>query len=124
MERASGVSQRLGAMTSRCQRYAFKACRALRSYLQIRPKVDEAAVFITKFGSPVDMGSIQNVVRKYLQAAGIQDVSMHALRHIFAAKHVRKGTSLLTAQGALGHESLATTSLYVGLVREQMDKEL
>jgi site-specific recombinase XerD len=102
----------------------FKAARALRNYLAIRPKVDETAVFITKFGYPMGMRSIQNVVAKHLHAAGIQDASVHALRHTFATQHVRKGTSLRTVQGALGHESLATTSLYVGLARAQMDKEL
>ena len=38
--------------------------------------------------------------------------------------HVKKGTSLASVRTALGHEILATTSLCVGLAREQMDKEL
>jgi site-specific recombinase XerD len=60
-------------------------------------------------------------VTKYLQLAGIHDASVHALRHNFAAHHVKKGTSLASMRAAPGHESLATTSLYVGLAREQMD---
>jgi site-specific recombinase XerD len=101
-----------------------KACRALRNYLQIRPKVEAPELFITKFGKPIGPRSIENVVTKYLQQAGILDASVHALRHTFATHHVKKGTSLASVRAALGHESLATTSLYVGLAREQMDQEL
>ena len=102
----------------------YKACRALRNYLQVRPKIDEGALFLTKFGLPIGPRSIENVVAKYAAAAGITDASPHALRHTFATQHVKKGTSLASVRAALGHENLATTSLYVGLAREQMDKEL
>jgi site-specific recombinase XerD len=102
----------------------FKACRALRNYLQVRPEVAESELFITKFGKPIGPRSIENVVTKHLTAAGIHDASVHALRHTFATHHVKKGTSLASVRAALGHESLATTSLYVGLAREQMDQEL
>jgi site-specific recombinase XerD len=37
---------------------------------------------------------------------------------------VRRKTELRVVQEAMGHESLATTSRYVGLVREQMDQRL
>jgi site-specific recombinase XerD len=102
----------------------FKACRALRNYLQVRPRAEESELFITKFGKPIGPRSIENVVTKYLAVAGIQGASVHALRHTFATHHVKKGTSLASVRAALGHESLATTSLYVGLAREQMDQEL
>jgi site-specific recombinase XerD len=102
----------------------YKACRALRNYLAVRPKLDEEALFLTKFGLPIGPRSIENVVAKYAALAGIADASPHALRHTFATQHVRKGTSLASVRAALGHENLATTSLYVGLAREQMDKEL
>jgi site-specific recombinase XerD len=102
----------------------FKACRALRNYLQVGPRAEESELFITKFGKPIGPRSIENVVTKYLAVAGIQGASVHALRHTFATHHVKKGTSLASVRAALGHESLATTSLYVGLAREQMDQEL
>jgi site-specific recombinase XerD len=56
--------------------------------------------------------------------AGIEDASAHSLRHTFATQHVKRGTELPVVQAALGHENLATTSRYVGLVREQMDQRL
>ena len=72
------------------------------------------------------MGSwgVEDVVKKHLAAAGIDDASAHALRHTFGTQHVLKGTNLRVIQEALGHNDLRTTSRYVGLVREQMDKQL
>ena len=61
---------------------------------------------------------------KYLTEAAIPGASTHALRHTFTTHHVRKGTKLDIVRQALGHESLATTSVYVGLAREVMDQEL
>lgn len=103
----------------------YKACRALTAYLAVRPKIDdEDALFLTKFEKPLGTRSIRNIVAKYLAEAGIPGASTHALRHTFATHHVRKGTKLDVVRQALGHESLATTSVYVGLAREVMDQEL
>jgi site-specific recombinase XerD len=102
----------------------YKACRAIKAYLAVRPKVDEEHLFLTKFERPLGTRSIRNVVAKYVKEAGIPAASAHALRHTFATHHVRKGTKLDVVRQALGHESLATTSVYVGLAREVMDKEL
>ncbi len=90
----------------------------------MRPKVDEDALFLTKFEKPLGTRSIRNIVAKYLGEAGIPGASAHALRHTFATHHVLKGTKLDVVRQALGHESLATTSVYVGLAREVMDQEL
>ena len=49
---------------------------------------------------------------------------MHTLRHTFATQHVKQGTRLDVVRLALGHESLATISLYVELARDVMDREL
>jgi site-specific recombinase XerD len=103
----------------------YKVCRALKAYLAVRPTIDdEDALFLTKFEQPLGTRSIRNIVAKYLAEAGIAGASTHALRHTFATHHVRKGTNLDVVRQALGHESLATTSVYVGLAREVMDQEL
>jgi site-specific recombinase XerD len=102
----------------------YKACRALKAYLAVRPKIDEEHLFLTKFEKPLGTRSIRNLVAKYLAEAGIAGASTHALRHTFATHHVKKGTKLDVVRQALGHESLATTSVYVGLAREVMDQEL
>lgn len=102
----------------------YKACKALKAWLKIRPNIDSAALFVTKFREPMGPRAFQRVVKKYLRDAGIKGASCHTLRHTMATHHVAKGTSLRTVQEALGHTDLKTTSIYVQLAREVMNKEL
>jgi site-specific recombinase XerD len=101
----------------------YKACRAMKSWLDVRPE-GTSALFITKFGQPIGPRAIQHVVHKYLAEAGVSGASVHTLRHTFATQHVAKGTSLRTVQEGLGHASLKTTSIYVQLAQEAVKREL
>ena len=102
----------------------FKACRALKTWLQARSDFDIDALFVTKFGTAMQPRAIQHAVKKYLKEAGIRGASVHTLRHTFATHHVAQGTSLRTVQEVLGHASLKTTSIYVQLAQEAVRKEL
>jgi site-specific recombinase XerD len=102
----------------------YKACKALKAWLKIRPNVDSSSLFVSKFLEPMSPRAYEYVVKKYLKEAGIKRASVHTLRHTFATHHVAKGTSLRTVQEALGHADLKTTSIYVQLAREAMNKEL
>jgi integrase len=78
--------------------------------------------------------SIEFLVAKYLAAAGIHGASVHTLRHPFgtpsAPTRSSRCTKLRVAREVLGHSSLETTSIYVGLAgktwtgREDMDRQL
>ncbi|MGB3346892.1 MAG: tyrosine-type recombinase/integrase [Candidatus Humimicrobiia bacterium] len=102
----------------------WKACKAIKTYLKVRPKTDNKGLFITKFGKPVGPRGFQNVIKKYLEEANIKNASVHTLRHTFATHQIKKGTNIRVVQEALGHESLQTTSVYISLARKLMDKEL
>lgn len=103
----------------------WKACKALKAYLSVRPgDTDDQHLFLTKFKCGIGPRSIENVVAKYLEEAGIRDASVHSLRHTFGTHTVKRGTQLRVVQEALGHASLKTTSLYVQLAREDMDRQL
>ncbi len=54
----------------------------------------------------------------------IPRATVHTLQHTFATHSVKKGTKLDVIRKALGHSSLATTSIYVDLAREVMDEEM
>ncbi len=54
----------------------------------------------------------------------IKGASVHTLRHTFATHSAIKGTSLRIIQETLGHADLKTTSIYVGLARAEMDRQL
>ncbi len=102
----------------------WKACRAIRSYLAIRPKTDSPSLFITKFREGIGPRSIENVIAKYLAEAGISGASVHTLRHTMATHMVKGGIKLDIVRQALGHTSLKTTGLYVELARDVMDEEM
>lgn len=76
----------------------WKACKALKAYLKIRPKIDESGLFITKFGKHMGPRGLQNIVKKYLYEANIKNASVHTLRHTFATHQVKKGTNLRVIQ--------------------------
>ncbi len=102
----------------------YKACKAIRAYLRMRPKVEEKEIFINKFGYPLGPRGVQILVRKYMNEAEIKGATVHSLRHTFGTHHRTRGTSLRTVQEVLGYKDLKTTSLYVSLAREVMNKEL
>src|SRR5512144_115907 len=103
----------------------WKVCKALKAYLAVRPPdAADDAVFQTKFKRGIGPRSIELLVTKHLSEAGIKDASVHSLRHTFATHSAIKGTSLRVIQETLGHADLKTTTIYVGLAREEMDRQL
>jgi site-specific recombinase XerD len=75
--------------------------------------------FPARGGRPghINWRSVSDLMTKAKHRAGIADprLSGHSLRHSFGTLMVRGGTDLRTAQIMLGHASLATTELYVGV---------
>jgi len=102
----------------------YKACRSIKNYLAIRPETEDTHLFISKFKVGLGARGIEHMMTKHLKEAGIPNANVHTLRHTFATHNVRRGTKLEVIRQALGHESLETTSIYVHLAREMMDKEL
>lgn len=103
----------------------YKACKALKSWLRVRPKIDTTnALFTSKFRRPITQGGYQWLVKKYLKEADIKDAHVHTLRHTFGTHMVKNGANLRTVQEMLGHNDLKTTSIYVSLAREQMNKDV
>jgi len=58
---------------------------------------------------------VYNVVKKYGKLAGVPDLRPHDLRHSFAERLIEAGASIRTVQELLGHESLDTTQVYIGV---------
>jgi site-specific recombinase XerD len=102
----------------------YKACQALATYLKVRPKVDHAGLFVTKFKTRMTARAIEYMVSKYLVECEIHHASVHTLRHTMATHHVARGTDIKTVQVTLGHASLATTIIYVSLSKHGQKKAL
>lgn len=96
------------------------ARRALKRYVaEGRPSYVKlgrsapAALFLSRLGSRLSDRSIQMMLKKYSQQAGIEtDVTPHVLRHTFATHMLNGGADLRVVQELLGHSLLSTTQVY------------
>lgn len=85
----------------------------------------EDIVFLSRQGRAMSRVMIFYMVRDLAAAAGItKTVSPHTLRHSFATHLLEGGASLRVIQEMLGHESIATTEIYVHLDNRRLRNEL
>jgi site-specific recombinase XerD len=66
-------------------------------------------------GDKLTYRQVEHAVYKSAEYAGIEGMHPHALRHHYATRLIRAGVSELHVQKLLGHASVATTQMYVGL---------
>lgn len=92
------------------------ARQALQSYLAtLPPWTDQTVVFRSKRGTPLAVRSVQAVITRLADQAGIDRiaVSAHTLRHTFAVAYLQQHPGKLRQLAyLLGHESLDTTAIY------------
>ncbi|KAG8173624.1 hypothetical protein JTE90_020978 [Oedothorax gibbosus] len=92
-----------------------------------RREEDPQAVFLNKWGKRLSSRSIDRHFTQYLKASGLAaTITPHTIRHTIATHWLEKGMDLKTIQMLLGHNSLATTTIYTQvssrLKREVYDK--
>jgi len=109
--------------------YLNKACmNAIKDYLSIRPhdrvKNDSRdALFLSERKERISNRSVQDIVKKELQKAGldITKYSVHKLRHTAATLMYQYGNVDIRAlQELLGHESISTTEIYTHVHDERV----
>ena len=101
------------------------AKKAIFRWLQVRQAANPNtnALFISRSHTRLSMHSIQNVVKKYVQAVGLDgfSISAHTLRHTAATLMYKYGkVDVRALQQILGHESIATTQIYTHIDEQQM----
>lgn len=96
-----------------------RAKEALDRYLELRPKVTDEHVFVTKSGKPFLIRNIRTAVERYFRLAEIKNAKVNDLRHTFVAHHLKHGVSLLVLSKVLGHKRLSTTERYLQYVPER-----
>lgn len=106
------------------------AADAIRQYLAergsgcVKPQ-DADILFLNRRGARLTRVMVFYIVRDLAAAAGIsRKVSPHTLRHSFATHLLEGGANLRVIQEMLGHESVATTEIYVHLDRSRLRSEL
>ncbi|MFC1714460.1 tyrosine-type recombinase/integrase [Candidatus Poribacteria bacterium] len=97
------------------------ARHALKVYLKARPNLpDTKKLFISQLRRPLSRRSIYHLTKKYLEAAGMPDLSCHDLRHLFATNLYNRHKDILLVKEALGHKTLESTLRYSHKTEEEI----
>ncbi|WP_462345782.1 site-specific tyrosine recombinase XerD [Coprobacter fastidiosus] len=95
-----------------------------RELLNVK-KGDEDILFLNRRGGRLSRVMIFYVIRNQCEICGIhKKISPHTLRHSFATHLLEGGANLRAIQQMLGHESIATTEIYVHLDKEFIKSEI
>lgn len=106
------------------------ALREIRAYLvdraalRIKPGEDHI-LFLNRRGHRLTRTMIFYIIKNLAALAGIRKpISPHTLRHSFATHLLEGGANLRAIQQMLGHESIATTEIYIHIDRSRLREEI
>ena len=106
------------------------AAAEIRRWLVERADIDvkpgeENMLFISRRGRRLTRVMIFYIVKRLADLAGIKrEVSPHTLRHSFATHLLEGGANLRAIQQMLGHESIATTEIYIHIDSSRLRSEI
>jgi len=92
-----------------------QARKAMQAWLAVRPG-NGSHVWVQVEGEPSDglsNRSVQRVLVRIGQDAGLEHLTPHILRHTFAKNLVDRGVGLEKVAALLGHSNLNTTRIYI-----------
>ena len=113
--------------------YLNEACReALRDYFEERlsekfAKCNTPALFLSQRNQRISVKTVQWVVYKYLDLAGLESkhYSVHKLRHTAATLMYQTGqVDVRVLKDILGHEQLNTTQIYTHVSNRSMEEAM
>jgi integrase/recombinase XerD len=102
------------------QKFVLLTGRSFNSHLDARKPL-----FLSRVGKdkPLTTRSVQNIVKKYVRAAGItKAISPHSIRHTVGTNMAVNEAPLLVIQQFLGHSDPKTTMRYIRRAEELASK--
>lgn len=99
------------------------AVEAVQKYLEVRPKTQNKALFVTKTGRPLLIRNIRTAIDRYFKIAGIKDAKVNDLRHTWIAHHLSTGTSLTLISKLAGHKRVSTTERYLQFIQGKSSED-
>lgn len=106
------------------------ALREISAWMDDRADIDikpgeEQMLFVSRRGKRLTRVMIFYIIKRLAELADIRkEISPHTLRHSFATHLLEGGANLRAIQQMLGHESIATTELYLHLDRSHLREEI
>lgn len=95
------------------------AAAAIERYLTVRPRSSDNALFLGRGGKRLTPKHVWRIFREIYGLSKIdQHATPHTMRHSFATHLIENGVDLETVRELLGHESLATTGMYLSVAME------
>lgn len=95
-----------------------------RACMDIKPG-EEGILFLNRRGHRLSRVMVFYIIKRQCELAGIRkEISPHSLRHSFATHLLEGGANLRAIQQMLGHESIATTEIYLHLDRSLLRQEI
>ena len=95
-----------------------------RANLLIKPG-EENILFLNRRGHRLTRQMIFHIIRSLADLAGVaKTISPHTLRHSFATHLLEGGANLRAIQQMLGHESIATTEIYIHIDSTRLRSEI
>jgi integrase len=84
--------------------------------------IDKNSGYLFSYKDGAKIKSIRTSFKTACRNAGIKDLHIHDLRHVFASKMVMNGTSLYITGELLGHKSMQMTKRYSHLIPDTLKK--
>ena len=106
------------------------AIELVNEYMTERAQLDvvageENVLFLNRRGHRLTRKMIFTIIKRLARQAGIKkEISPHTLRHSFATHLLEGGANLRAIQQMLGHESIATTEIYLHLDTSNLRREI
>jgi site-specific recombinase XerC len=95
---------------------------ALKTWLEIRPKVKHEAVFINRFGKRLSVTGIQDRLAGYCHKTGLW-VTCHQFRHTFGRHLTEARVPVTSIQRLFGHARLESTEVYLHISDAQAQED-